>query len=263
MSKPEREWRYIQSLGAFCALYQGPRSRLEDRAIVGPNYMVVCDGIGGHANGDVAAELVSKLVAAQLQAVVPDITKIPQEANDLVKWQVPRAGTTCSFIYIAPGNGPVLNRMHAAHVGDSSLWLIVRGFGCTSIAQLTQGHTAWHAMRRVDQVNSRGGKNILLRWCPGPGRDDDTDSSSWDISHIGSSYDISPKLEAYIVGMTDGYSEAWAGDHGDIEDRDMATTLWRLIDTPADQREAAVRAELDRATAITRDNGTLAIWRVQ
>jgi protein phosphatase len=142
-----------QSLGWAIATQtdQGPtRSRNEDACYPSDSnrftepLTIVCDGMGGHAGGDIASSLAIATVAQQLQSLSPntsDTTTITNavedaiyNANDIISAQNDqnqrhahgRMGTTLVMALLkAP-------KLYIAHAGDSRAYYITRT-GCYSI----------------------------------------------------------------------------------------------------------------------------------
>ena len=108
-------------------------------------FWMVCDGMGGHAAGEVAAQLAIESVANFLESCKEDLTppalleQALVEANAIIykmSQSIPqyrRMGTTCVLAYMPEGEEAV----YYAHVGDSRLyWKSTSGF-----RQMTMDHT--------------------------------------------------------------------------------------------------------------------------
>jgi protein phosphatase len=131
---------------------QGPtRARNEDacypseaKPFTGLPFTIVCDGMGGHAGGDIASNLAIQTMSQRLQpivietveptetnSIIDDVMSAIYDANDVVSAQndqqqrrdYERMGTTLVLAFIkAP-------KLYLAHVGDSRAYWITRS-GC-------------------------------------------------------------------------------------------------------------------------------------
>lgn len=140
------------------------RCRNEDAMLVDDQdgLYVVCDGLGGHAGGDVAAALAVDTVARHLRAhglVLQHIrdghyderllTTLAVEAVEAACREVFRhseadvslRGMGCTLTLLLVGQ----RRAAIAHVGDSRLYLIRNG----QVAQLTKDHTLAAELKRI------------------------------------------------------------------------------------------------------------------
>jgi protein phosphatase len=105
-------------------------------------FAVICDGIGGHRAGEVAAELavnfISQGVAVStprkplkiLEAAIEDASQAIA-AHSAGKSDQQGMGATCACAWV------IENKLYTAHVGDSRIYLL-RG---TRIRRLTKDHT--------------------------------------------------------------------------------------------------------------------------
>jgi serine/threonine protein phosphatase PrpC len=119
------------------------RSNNQDSAFAGPHLLVVCDGMGGAAGGDVASSVVvAHLAQLDDEAHGPDdivgeleaaVSAAHAEMLDRVKADPSLAGlgTTVTAILRAE------NKLAMAHVGDSRAYLLRNG----ELAQVTTDHT--------------------------------------------------------------------------------------------------------------------------
>jgi len=120
------------------------RKRNEDRYLIDEDRQLfaVCDGMGGHKGGDVAAQLAvdtvqNKLDFAHPQQIVPALQAVVRLANRLIYEQgqsdeaLHEMGTTLTAAVI------VDHKMVVAHVGDSSLFHYQDG----SLNKVTRDHT--------------------------------------------------------------------------------------------------------------------------
>lgn len=113
---------------ACCVKVHGPSSAT----------FVVCDGLGGHEGGDVAAQLVSKLVAEVAPTPGEDLAALARRAIEVAQQRLAaekaRRGlnmyTTAVALWVSGRHAVV------AHVGDSRAYLWRNGV----LAQLTEDH---------------------------------------------------------------------------------------------------------------------------
>ena len=137
---------------------------------------VVCDGMGGHAAGEVASAMCVKLVREALHEQRELIEQVHQHAEDqgararlrevleralqLASRRVYEAslgdeskrgmGTTCCVLLLTG------QRAFVAHVGDSRIYLLRGG----EIAQITEDHSLYNEMVRLGKV--RAGEAVNL-----------------------------------------------------------------------------------------------------
>lgn len=121
----------------------GSKSRNEDSAYAGPELLVLCDGMGGHAAGDAASSLiVGELVqldgeahggddlASVLRSAIVDANRrlgeLSESGDDLHGM-----GTTC-IAMLRSGN-----KLAVANIGDSRAYLLRRG----RLSQITTDHS--------------------------------------------------------------------------------------------------------------------------
>lgn len=113
------------------ASVQGPRKEQQDRVVVddrGPSeaLVVLCDGMGGHNAGDVAAETAAGTIYSR-QPRTPDALLQAIHAAQLAvraESRKPRqfnCGTTCSTVLVTGGSA------HFVHAGDSRIALVRGG----------------------------------------------------------------------------------------------------------------------------------------
>lgn len=115
------------------------REHNEDSLVVAPPLYVVCDGMGGHAAGEVASEIAVNVIAERAPQL-PDATALGQaveEANLAVlraaREGVGRAGMGCTCTAAILEN----ERLVIAQVGDSRAYLLHQG----KLQQLTRDHS--------------------------------------------------------------------------------------------------------------------------
>jgi serine/threonine protein phosphatase PrpC len=156
---------------------------------------VVCDGMGGHAAGEVASGLAVESICERVQARLPSVTALepdhrPAAMAELMRDAVERAnakvhalgkdpkkhgaGTTCTALLIHGDNAAM------AHVGDSRLYLQRQG----QVNQISNDHTfIAEAMRRglsYEDALAQFGRNMLSR-AVGPAEHVDIDTLAFDV----------------------------------------------------------------------------------
>lgn len=136
------------------------RSKNQDRYLVAPerHLFVVCDGMGGHKGGEVAASLAIDVIDMSYGHGIDPITGLRNAidtANRLIftkGGQIPEyheMGTTLTAAVIDN------NRLYVAHVGDSSLYLIKEH----CIEKITRDHTLAQQMVDDGILGSAEAKN--------------------------------------------------------------------------------------------------------
>jgi serine/threonine protein phosphatase PrpC len=154
----------------------------EDYFLVDPELglYVVCDGMGGHAAGEIASSTAATTVHEHLLARAVDLAaldeggpadrveQILREALELASAKIYRMGqaeqgkkgmgTTCSALLVRGGKGVM------AHVGDSRLYLVRKG----SIHQISEDHTflqeaVRHGIMTPEQAKQSTHRNIITR----------------------------------------------------------------------------------------------------
>lgn len=115
------------------------REHNEDSLVVAPPLYVVCDGMGGHAAGEVASEIAVDVVAqrAPRHADAAALGQAVEEANLAIikaaREGVGRAGMGCTCTAAILEN----ERLVIAQVGDSRAYLLHQG----TMQQLTRDHS--------------------------------------------------------------------------------------------------------------------------
>ncbi len=115
------------------------RSHNEDSFLVQPPVFAVCDGMGGHAAGEVASAIAVKTIGEEAPLTADDVLlgAAVETANTAIIKGVaegkgkPGMGCTASCILIEK------NRMAIAHVGDSRIYLLHKG----TLVRLTHDHS--------------------------------------------------------------------------------------------------------------------------
>lgn len=145
------------------------RDHNEDAAFVGPSCMLVADGVGGGAAGEVAAATTAYVVCATALArpdddpatVLADAVAVAQEQVSLGARQRPeREGMATTLTAVATDG----KRFALAHIGDSRGYLFRDG----SLVRLTRDHT--YVQNLVDEgslaeeeVPLHPWRNVVLR----------------------------------------------------------------------------------------------------
>jgi serine/threonine protein phosphatase PrpC len=223
---------------------QGPRHRVEDVARITANRLLVCDGIGGGADGHLAAK-----AAADLAETVP-FSRITQEVHAAVYAAVgPAGGTTCTVAALEDG------QVRWLHCGDSALWLALRVAKEVppQIRRLTAEHTLWAALRRAHpEEKIKHGKNVLLSSVSGPGLTQD--ETTWDTGAVPIPSHV---YAAWLLGTSDGFHEAFHDESGVVD-------LLAMTQALRDHASAArMRKLVEQCAEKTRDNASLAFWRIK
>ena len=115
------------------------RSHNEDSFLVQPPVFAVCDGMGGHAAGEVASSIAVKTIGEEAPLAADDVLlgAAVEAANTAIIKGVaegkgkPGMGCTASCILIER------NKMAIAHVGDSRIYLLHKG----TLVRLTHDHS--------------------------------------------------------------------------------------------------------------------------
>jgi serine/threonine protein phosphatase PrpC len=138
---------------------------LEERGAL----FIVCDGMGGHAAGEVASELGVRTIrevysASKGQDVITSIAQAVKSANDAI-YSLARAhteysgmGTTCVTLVIAGGRAYIVN------IGDSRAYIIRDG----QMRQVTQDHSWVAEQVRIgllteEQARVHAHRNVITR----------------------------------------------------------------------------------------------------
>ena len=146
------------------------RSNNQDSGYAGPHLLVVADGMGGHAGGDVASSIaIAALAPLDGESHGPDdaLTELEQSIDharqDLVERSVSDPelvgmGTTVTAILRAG------NKLAMAHLGDSRAYLLRDG----ELAQVTTDHTfVQHLVDTgrisADEAETHPQRNVVMR----------------------------------------------------------------------------------------------------
>lgn len=126
----------------------GPKTRNEDSAYAGPHLLVLADGMGGHAAGDVASSMIVGALAP-----LDDETPPAEYALEILDQTFAEANTQ---IAAAAAEDPKLagmgsttiallrtgNKLAMAHIGDSRAYLLRDG----KVSQMTRDHSFVQAL---------------------------------------------------------------------------------------------------------------------
>ena len=231
------------------------------RLIPGRETMVVCDGMGGHAAGEVASQRAVETVEAYLLRVGelqrPSLpaqsgVKLSPEAEDLV-WAVRLAnrrvfqtaqsqkqnrgmGTTLVAARFVPGHAVI------CHVGDSRAYLVRRG----KLQPITIDHSLVAELLAQNEITAEQARtfpdrNIITR-------------------ALGTRPVVAVDVTVMPVARGDWYVLCSDGLCGAIDDEEMAAVVARNVGDPA----AAIDALIAAANAAGgHDNITVAIAEVR
>lgn len=149
----------------------------QDRVATAARWVVLSDGVGGHAGGALAATLAVEEAVAVLQAAAQSlataaealVTAAVTRANEAVRTRRradPAVAAMAATITVAVATdvGRDLSRWVVASVGDSPAWLATPD-GCT---QVTHDHTLAAELLRsgaIDAASAAGhpGRHVLVR----------------------------------------------------------------------------------------------------
>jgi protein phosphatase len=121
----------------------GPKSRNEDSGYAGPHLLVLADGMGGHAAGDVASSLIVGQLAPLdgesigAEQALPALEKSVREANSSLRRAMEddpklRGMGSTTIAMLRAGN-----KLAMAHIGDSRAYLLRDG----TLSQITKDHS--------------------------------------------------------------------------------------------------------------------------
>ena len=121
----------------------GPKSRNEDSGYAGPHLLVLADGMGGHAAGDVASSLIVGELAPldgesiSAEQALPVLEKSVLEANRRLRLAMDddpklRGMGSTTIAMLRSGN-----KLAMAHIGDSRAYLLRDG----TLSQITKDHS--------------------------------------------------------------------------------------------------------------------------
>ena len=121
----------------------GPKSRNEDSGYAGPHLLVLADGMGGHAAGDVASSMIVGHLAPldgesiRADVAMPRLEQAIREANENLRSAMREdpdlAGMGSTAIAMLRSG----NKLVMAHIGDSRAFLLREGV----LSQITKDHS--------------------------------------------------------------------------------------------------------------------------
>jgi protein phosphatase len=221
----------------------GPKSRNEDSGYAGPNLLVLADGMGGHAAGDVASSMiVGELAPLDEEDVTADqaiplleetlhsanakLTTAMRENSDLAGM-----GST-TIVMLRTGN-----KLAMAHIGDSRAFML-RG---DSFSQITKDHSFVQQLideGRIsrEEAGTHPQRSVVTRVMTGQ-PDDEPDTSLREA-----------KVGDRFLLCSDGLS--------DFVGADVIEEILREARTPEESADRCIEVALK---ASTRDNVTVIV----
>jgi protein phosphatase len=221
----------------------GPKSRNEDSGYAGPNLLVLADGMGGHAAGDVASSMIVgelapldeedvtadqaiALLEETLQAANAKLTSAMRENSDLAGM-----GST-TIVMLRTGN-----KLAMAHIGDSRAFML-RG---DSFSQITKDHSFVQQLIDEGRISKEEAgihpqRSVVTRVMTGQ-PDDEPDTSLREA-----------KIGDRFLLCSDGLSDFVGGD--------VIEEILREAQTPDDAADRCIEVALK---ASTRDNVTVIV----
>lgn len=217
------------------------RAHNEDSLIVAPPLYVVCDGMGGHATGEVASEIAVSTIAdlAPQHADAEALGKAVEAANHAIIRAAREGlgregmGTTCTAAILDH------ERLVVAQVGDSRAYLLHKGH----LQQLTRDHSLMADMIESGQITPEEAKTHPRR--------------AVITRALGSNPHTSPDLYEINVEPGDRLLLCSDGLSGMLEDYEIKDVLSRISDPQqcASQlvNEANEAGGMDNITAVVVD----------
>ncbi|TQM55079.1 PP2C family protein-serine/threonine phosphatase [Humibacillus xanthopallidus] len=221
----------------------GPKARNEDSGYAGPNLLVLADGMGGHAAGDVASSMiVGELAPLDAEDVTADqaiglleealrsanakLTKAMRDNADLTGM-----GST-TIVMLRTGN-----KLAMAHIGDSRAFML-RG---DTFSQITKDHSFVQQLVDEGRISKEEAgqhpqRSVVTRVMTGQ-PDDEPDTSLREA-----------KIGDRFLLCSDGLS--------DFVGADVIEEILREAASPADAAERCIEVALK---ASTRDNVTVIV----
>ena len=152
------------------------RSGNEDSAYAGPDLLVVADGMGGHAAGELAsATAVATIAELETDGLADDdaverlaeaVTETAERIADIIAAQPELAGMGTTVTALAWLDSPA--RVALVHVGDSRAYLLRDGV----LSQLTRDHTYVQTLVDAGRISPEDAavhprRNLLMRTIDG------------------------------------------------------------------------------------------------
>jgi len=229
----------------------------QDRVLLGEQWWLVADGMGGHLGGEVAAEVAVSTVGDHLAtAGQADLVEAIKVANAAVidraraDRELSGMGTTITALTLVTGDEAdgSADRLLVANVGDSRTYLLPAVVGSDNdanggdtLVQLSQDHSLVATLERHGQLTAAEAavhprRNIITRAL---GVDTDVVVDMWELTPVSG--------DRYLL-CSDGLTN-------EVADETIAAVL-RTIDDPAQAAQELVRLAND---AGGRDNITVAV----
>lgn len=217
------------------------RAHNEDSFMVAPPLYVVCDGMGGHAAGEVASEIAVNTIAdlAPKYADAEALGQAVEAANHAIIRGARKGlgregmGTTCTAAILDH------ERLIVAQVGDSRAYLLHKG----QLQQITRDHSLMADMIESGQITPAEAKTH-------PNRSIITRALGSSPHTQADLYEINVEPGDRLLLCSDGLS-------GMLEDHELALTLGRVEDPQscAEQLidEANAAGGVDNITAVVVD----------
>ncbi|WP_404390080.1 PP2C family protein-serine/threonine phosphatase [Humibacillus xanthopallidus] len=221
----------------------GPKARNEDSGYAGPNLLVLADGMGGHAAGDVASSMIvgelapldaEDVTADQAIGLLEDAlrsanTKLTTAMRDNA--DLTGMGST-TIVMLRTGN-----KLAMAHIGDSRAFML-RG---DTFSQITKDHSFVQQLVDEGRISKEEAghhpqRSVVTRVMTGQ-PDDEPDTSLREA-----------KIGDRFLLCSDGLS--------DFVGADVIEEILREAATPADAAERCIEVALK---ASTRDNVTVIV----
>lgn len=209
----------------------GSKNRNEDSGYAGPDLLILADGMGGHAAGDVASStVIGELVQLDGEGIGADdalqqLGSAIKRANDRLRNEMDHAddlegmGTTCIAI-LRSGN-----KLALANIGDSRAFMLRAGV----FSQITKDHSFVQALLddgRITQEEAEHHPQRSLVTRVLTGREDDVPDLSLREAQVGDRYLLcSDGLSDYVAGSTIEDILKNGGAPGETADKLVAIAL--------------------------------------
>ena len=207
----------------------------------------IADGMGGMAQGEVASQLaIDTLINASLPKKINSalerqnwLGEVVNQANQHITTEVRNGGTTLSAVLV------VNQQLHIAHVGDSRIYLIRRGFIC----QLSEDHSLVAMLLNSGQISYQESlehpdRNVLTKSLGGQRQLNSGHVQT--LSHFGQDNYLTLEDGDILLLCSDGVWDLVSGD-------EMAT-----IFSKAENLQMAVNQTIDQVLERgANDNATL------